>query len=525
MRASRGRGQRMLFAVVLSVLAMAGSDGAVARAQSGGVLLYGVTPSNRLIAFSSAAPGQLLSSVAISNLAPGERILGIDVRPATNYLYALGSTSQLYVLNPVNGAALRVGGPFTPALAGTDFGFDFNPAVDRIRVVSDAGQNLRLHPDTGAVVATDGALTYGPGDPNQGRAPAVSAAAYTNPDTNPSTGTTLYDIDIALGVVAVQNPPNDGRLNTVMALGVAAASVGFDIGITDFYAAIQAPGATSSALMAMSGSQRLMLGTIGGGEPVPSLAVSLGAPFSAPAGRVFATTAGNELIGFDAGSASTILSRVAISGLAAGERLVGIDFRPANNLLYGLGSSSQLYIIDAPTGLATRVGPPLTTPLAGSEFGFDFNPTVDRIRVVSDSGQNLRLHPDTGGVAAVDGPLAYATTDPNAGRTPRVVGAAYTNPDNNPATGTTLFVLDAGLDVGVVQDPPNAGVLNTFQALGADAGEVLGFDISPTQILIVVAPTAAAPSTLFDVTSGARRNLGLIGSGEIARGLAISLGR
>ena len=522
---SRGRGQHKLFAAVIGVLAIVGSTETVTRAQSGGVLLYGVTPSNRLIAFSSTAPGQLLGSVAISNLAPGERILGIDVRPATNYLYALGSTSQLYILNPVTGSAIRVGGTFTPALVGTDFGFDFNPTVDRIRVVSDAGQNLRLHPDTGAVAASDTPLAYGPGDPNQGRTPAVSGAAYTNPDTDPATGTTLYDIDIALGFVAVQNPPNNGQLNTVLSLGAAAASVGFDIGITDFYAAIQAPGATSSVLMAMSGAQRLVLGTIGGGEPVPSLAVALGTPFSPPAGRVFATTAANELISFDADSASTIRSRVAISGLNAGERLVGIDFRPANNLLYGLGSASQLYIIDAQTGLATRVGPPLATALSGTEFGFDFNPTVDRIRVVSDSGQNLRLHPETGGVAAVDSALSYAPTDPNVGRTPRVVAAAYTNPDNNPATGTTLFVIDAGLDVGAVQDPPNAGILNTFQALGADAGDVLGFDISTTRILIVVASSAATPSTLFDVTSGARRNLGLIGSGEVARGLAISLGR
>jgi hypothetical protein len=524
MRSSGGWTLRLLVGVVMC-MAVGGAGQRPAHAQAAGVLLYGVTPSNRLIAFSSTAPGQILNNVAISNLAPGERILGIDVRPATNYLYGLGSSSQLYILNPVTGAAIRVGSPFTPALSGTDFGFDFNPTVDRIRVVSDAGQNLRLHPDTGAVVASDGALAYGPGDANQGRVPAVSGAAYTNPDTNPSTGTTLFDIDIALGVVAVQNPPNDGRLNTLQTLGVAAASVGFDIGLSAFYASIQSPGATSSVLMAMSGDQRFVLGPIGGGEPVPSLAVALGTPFSPPAERVYGVTAAGELISFDAGSASTIRSRVAISGLNAGERLVGIDFRPANNLLYGLGSASQLYIIDTATGIATRVGAPLSTTLSGTEFGFDFNPTVDRIRVVSDAGQNLRLHPETGAVVAADGALAYAPTDTNAGRTPRVVGAAYTNPDTNPATGTTLFVLDAGLDIGAVQDPPNAGVLNTFQALGADAGDVIGFDISTTQILIVVSPNPAAASSLFEVANGARRNLGVIGSGDVVRALAISLGR
>jgi hypothetical protein len=497
-----------------------------APAQNAGVLLYGVTASNRLIAFTSAAPGQLLNDVPIANLAAGERIVGLDMRPANNWLYGLGSTSQLYVINPVTGAAIRIGAPFTPALSGTDFGFDFNPTVDRIRVVSNSGQNLRLHPDTGAAAAVDGALSYAAGDANAGRVPGVTAVAYTNPDNDPATGTTLFDIDAALDVVAVQNPPNDGRLNTQDPLGIDAGNLGFDIGLaSDFYASIQSPGGSSSSLFSMIGAQRNALGTIGGGEPVVSLAVSLGAPFSPPAERVYAVNSAGELLGFDANRASSPLSRAALTGLNAGERIVGIDFRPANNLLYGLGSANQLYIIDPRTGISARVGPPLSAPLAGTEFGFDFNPTVDRIRVVGDSGQNLRLHPDTGAVAAVDGTLAYAPSDVNAGRSPRVVGAAYTNPDNNPATGTTLFVIDAGLDLGAVQDPPNAGTLNTFQAFGADVGDVTSFDISFTQILIATAPSASSPTLLFDVANGARRNLGVIGNSETVRGLAISLGR
>ena len=488
-------------------------------------LLYGVTPSNRLISFSSSAPGTLLSNVPISNLAAAERIVGLDVRPATNQLYALGSSSQLYILNPVTGAAIRVGAPFTPALNGSEFGFDFNPTVDRIRVVSDAGQNLRLHPDTGAVAAADTPLSYAPGDTNAGRTPGVLAAAYTNPDNDPATGTTLFDIDAALDAVSVQNPPNDGRLNTLVGLGLDARQIGFDIGLSDFYAAIQVGTDTTSSLIIMSGPQRFNAGTIGGGEPLPNLAVSLGLPFSPPAERVYMVNGAGELVSFSANSAQSILSRTPISSLNPGERIVGIDFRPANNFLYGLGSSSQLYIIDTRTGAATRVGAPLTTALSGTEFGFDFNPTVDRIRVVSDTGQNLRLHPETGAVVGVDTPLAYAAGDANAGRTPRAVGAAYTNPDNNPATGTTLFVIDSGNDVGAIQDPPNAGVLNTFLPLGADAGDVLGFDISAGQVLIVVSPSGTSASVLFDVANNARRNLGVIGTGEPIRALAISLGR
>ena len=109
--------------------------------------------------------------------------------------------------------------------------------------------------------------------------------------------------------------------------------------------------------------------------------------------------------------------------------------------------------------MATALGAgPFTPSLSGSAFGFDFNPTVDRIRIVSDTGQNLRANPDTGAVVSVDGSLRYAPTDVAAGRDPDVVGAAYTNPDNDPATGTTLFDLDAGPDALVVQAPPNDGV-------------------------------------------------------------------
>jgi hypothetical protein len=54
------------------------------------------------------------------------------------------------------------------SLNGSSFGFDFNPTVDRIRVQSDADQNLRLNPATGALAATDTTLSFAVGDTNQG---------------------------------------------------------------------------------------------------------------------------------------------------------------------------------------------------------------------------------------------------------------------------------------------------------------------------------------------------------------------
>src|SRR4029453_12592543 len=128
----------------------------------------------------SSTPGTIFGALGITGLQAGETVLGIDFRPATGGLYALGSTSRLYTINPTTGAATQVGAAGAFTLSGTAFGFDFNPVVDRIGVVSDADQNLRLIPDTGALVGVaDTPLAYATGDPNFGLNPNVVGAAYT----------------------------------------------------------------------------------------------------------------------------------------------------------------------------------------------------------------------------------------------------------------------------------------------------------------------------------------------------------
>lgn len=194
-------------------------------------LIYGVTSQDFLVTWDSAQPTSLLSGIAISGLQLNERLVGIDIRPATGQLYGLGSSSRLYTIDPSTGVAALVGGPgpFSPLLNGANFGFDFNPTVDRIRVVSNASQNLRLHPVTGAVVAVDGALAYAMGDPNFGVSPNVAAAAYTN-NFPGAMSTVLYGIDPGVDALVIQNPPNNGTLNTVGTLGLDVTDIlGFDI--------------------------------------------------------------------------------------------------------------------------------------------------------------------------------------------------------------------------------------------------------------------------------------------------------
>lgn len=149
---------------------------------------YALGDGNRLDKFSTNDRYDMLSSATITGLGDGVKILAIDFRPATGQLYGLGSNSRIYVINPATGAARPIGAaPFTPALAGTLVGFDFNPTVDRIRVVTNTGQNLRLNPETGVVAAVDGSIN--------GVANAmVTSVAYSNNVAGAAT-TTLYDID------------------------------------------------------------------------------------------------------------------------------------------------------------------------------------------------------------------------------------------------------------------------------------------------------------------------------------------
>ncbi len=247
------------------------------------LLVYAVDSGNSLLTFDSATPGTIGSSVGISGLQAGESIRGIDFRPANLGLFALGSTSRLYSVNQTTGAASQVGVAGAFNLNGASFGFDFNPVPDRIRVTSDADQNLRLNPGDGTLTATDSALAYALGDPNAGANPNVVGSAYTNsfgPSPRATPGTTLYGIDSALDILVTQNPPNAGTLNTVGALGFNTSDlVGFDIvstgGVDLAFASLTTPGAASSGLYAinLSTGAATLVGGIGADSAIVALAI------------------------------------------------------------------------------------------------------------------------------------------------------------------------------------------------------------------------------------------------------------
>jgi hypothetical protein len=201
---------------------------------------------------------------------------------------------------------------------------------------------------------------------------------------------------------------------------------------------------------------------------------------------MYGVTRFNKLISFEAAAPTTLYSQAPITGLQSGEQILGIDFRPSNGLLYGLGSTSRLYTINTTTAVATQVGVgPFSPGLTATFLGFDFDPVADRIRVVSFS-QNFRLNPDTGIVEGTDTTPAYASGDPNFGATPNVVALGYTNHTAG-ATSTTAYGIDVSTGAltrigspGGTPTSPNSGQLTTVGPLGVSSGPTFNsLDILP----------------------------------------------
>ena len=415
-----------------------------------------LTDNNTLLKLNAGDPSITKSRVSITGLAADEKLLAIDFRPATGQLYGVSTASKLYVIQPDSGTARAMGtAAFTPAINGTVVGLDFNPTVDRIRLVTNTGQNLRLNPETGAVAATDGAL-----NPST---PSVSEVAYTNNSAGVTT-TTLYDIDVTTDKLYSQTPPNNGTLVEVGSLGVdAEGAAGFDITNNDLaWTVLKVGGKSRLYVVNLATGRVLNYGNFTFADNIIGLAV----PTTPVA---YAVDGANNLLIFNPFDPQPIAK--SITGLQAGETILGLDMRPANGQLYVLGNTSRLYTLNASSGAATAVGTAAFTPaLSGTNFGFDFNPTVDRIRIISNTGQNLRAHPETGVIAAVDGAINPSNSV--------VTAAAYTN-NFAGATTTTLYVIDAANGRLSIQSPPNNGTLtNVGSPFSGAFSADNGFDIS-----------------------------------------------
>ncbi len=466
------------------------------------ITFYALAGGIKLDKINTANPGTVLNSATISGLMSGEIILAIDFRPATGQLYGISSTGRLYVINPQSGAARMIGAnPVSNDIAGTMVGFDFNPTVDRIRLLTSTGINLRLNPENGAIAATDLPVNGVPGA-------MITSAAYTNNVAGAAT-TTLYDIDVTTQKLYRQIPPNDGKLVEVGPLKLKVnGEGGFDIAPKD---------SVALGLYSSKGNSTLFVVSLTTGEATLLVGFERTVGYTAiaiPTKPVaYASDLNNNLLIFDPTMATSIITKP-ITGLNAGEKVMGIDFRPLNGQLYGLTSSSRVITLNTSSGAAAIVGT-ISTPLNGTDFGFDFNPTVDRIRIVSNTGQNLRYNPnDASAMVTVDGSLKPGT--------PAVTAVAYSN-NFAGATTTMLFDIDVMTDKLFLQSPPNDGGLVEVGKLNFNVDAVGGFDIGGTSGMAWAVLSSDNRARLFTIntTTGAatvKTNF------PIVNGLAIGLG-
>jgi hypothetical protein len=488
--------------------------------------------------FDPAQPSTATFQV-ITGLNAGEALVGIDVRPVNGMVYGLGvdaaaNTGTLYVISPnayaspvgpIGAVAFTTDGVTPIDLPAGDYGFDVNPAVDRIRVTTSTGLNFRINPNSGVPLdGNNGGGTVTGTNPDgtiNGTATGVGGSAYTNAGGVPATATTLYSLDAAGDALSIQNPANAGTQVSSLPLtrdGAplnATAVPGFDI---DPDVTVPASGAPATgdgyAILTVGGSSHLYrialatgaatdLGPVGDGSGLfQGLALqhdlgnggrpAVGLPVGGTTLRRFVT------------SAPATGTETPISGLQPGEILVGIAWRPATGQLLGLGADTTanagtLYVIDpstAPEATATAIGAPgqvrwvgqdgttaVDLPPAQAGWGIDVDPTTDRVRVVAGGGLNARVNPVTG--APVDGNLGQASppagTQPDAphnGAATSVTASSYTNAfAQAPGTGpTTQYALDPVGNQLLIQNPSNAGTLVAGRPLFSGCGEKPDFD-------------------------------------------------
>jgi hypothetical protein len=229
----------------------------------------------------------------------------------------------------------------------------------------------------------------------------------------------------------------------------------------------------------------------------------------------YALNNNNELLIFNPSAATITTVAKPITGTQTGETLIGLDMRPLNGQLFAVGSTSRLYSINSSSGAATMIGTgPLATLITGIDVGFDFNPTVDRIRIVNNLGLNLRVNP-MDGTLTLDGAI-----NPTASQ---VTGVAYTN-NFAGSTATVLFDIDSQSDRLLKQDPPNNGTLVDVGPLGINIESSNGFDIGGTSNAAWGIFSVAGSAKIYSVNLASGAATGGAVFPQVVRGFTIGLG-
>jgi Domain of unknown function (DUF4394)/PEP-CTERM motif len=235
-------------------------------------------------------------------------------------------------------------------------------------------------------------------------------------------------------------------------------------------------------------------------------AAMLLAPISiASAEQIAGLTFDGKIVTFDSSTPMTIASAFSITGLTAGDTLIGIDLRPANALIYGVSQTGRVYTLTT-SGVASLISTLSIVP-TGGKFGFDFNPMADRLRIISETDQNLAAN-------VTDGVTASQTAITRAGGAIDILASAYTN--NRPgATSTVLYGIDSVQDTLVVTAAPSGGVYTNVGSLGVGLTNTnhASFDISGTSGIAYLSIDSAFYT--LNLATGATTFVDTIGSGPL----------
>lgn len=188
---------------------------------SGPKYVYGLNDQNQLLLLKPGPPVTTVSTIQLQGITRGEFMLAIDFRPNGGALYGVSTAALIYIIDVSTGFCKPVGrAPFDPGIKGSTVGFDFDPALDQIRLVTDLDENIRIDPNTGVTISIDPDINPSYYNMNS-IAYGYSSATHSFP---------LYDIDMARGYLLKQNPQNAGDVTPVGPLNlVISGEGGFDI--------------------------------------------------------------------------------------------------------------------------------------------------------------------------------------------------------------------------------------------------------------------------------------------------------
>jgi hypothetical protein len=421
--------------------------------------------------------------------------------------------------------------PYTVADLNSGIAMDVSPAADQLRAFNGNGKNLRVNLNTGVTTSDTALSAAGLNPANAG----VTAISYTNGFAG-TANNTLYLIDTANDrLLTTPGGATGGVLANVGSLGIQGdvqAVAGLEINAVNnsAFAALQVGTAAGNSSdlynINLSTGAATRVGTIGGTARVRKITYA-----SPPVATLVGVTTNNQLVTFSLTNPGTLLSSMPITGMQGGETPAGLDIRPSNQTAYILSSGARVYTLNQTTGMATLTG--ALTPanvagntfssLRGANFGTDFSPPADALRVYTDAEQNVAVLADSGGAIQATS-LTRAAGDINAGTAPDIFAIAYTN-NYAAAPNTVLYAVDAPtnslISIGPGNGGANGGVLNTVGRLTTTSTaqsftlrgglDIVGGDNGLA--LAALQPLNATQSTLYTVNlaTGLLTPVGAIG--------------